>query len=59
MSLLLLIALISCAFQAGREYQSKHTLEYNPMVMVALIVLSFVLGITMIGYLTPQPIWLD
>jgi hypothetical protein len=59
MSLILLIFLISCAFQAGREYQSKYTLEYNPVVMVALLVLSFMLGVIMIGYLTPQTIWLD
>lgn len=59
MSLILLVFSILCAFQAGREYESKHTLEYNPVAMVALIVLSFMLGVTMIGYLTPQTIWVD
>ena len=59
MSLLLLLFLILCAFQSGREYQSKYTMEYNPVVMVALLVLSFVLGIIMIGYLTPQTIWVE
>jgi hypothetical protein len=59
MSLLLLLFLILCAFQAGREYESKHTLGYNPMVMVALVVLSLVLGIIMIGLLTPQTIWVE
>lgn len=59
MSLILLIFCIACAFAAGREYESRNTLEYSPEALGMLLFCSVVLGLILIGILSPEAIWLD
>jgi hypothetical protein len=59
MSLILLIFCIGCAFAAGREYESRGTLEHSPGALGLLLVCSLVLGLILIGILSPTTIWLD
>jgi hypothetical protein len=58
-SIILLIFCIACAFGAGREYESKGTLEHSPGALGLLLVCSLVLGLIVIGILSPTTIWLD
>ena len=59
MEVILLLFCIACAFAAGREYESRNTIEYSPGALVALLVCSLVLGLILIGILSPDTIWLD
>ena len=59
MELILLIFCIGCAFAAGNEYSYKDSLDFSPGTLVALSVCSLVLGLILIGILSPEAIWID
>ena len=58
-SIILLIFCIACAFGAGREYESRSTIGYSPGALGLLLICSLVLGLIVIGILSPTTIWLD
>jgi hypothetical protein len=44
---------------AGVEYSNRGTLGYQPTILCMLLACAFVLGVILIGYLTPETIWID
>jgi hypothetical protein len=59
MALILLAFCIGCAFSAGREYECRNTLEHSPEALGMLLVCALVLGLIMIGILSPEALWID
>ena len=59
MPLILLIVCIACAFMAGVEYSYNDTLNYSPGLFVGLLVCSVILGLILIGVLSPEALLID
>jgi hypothetical protein len=59
MALILLILCIATAFSAGREYECRTTLEYSPETLGTLLVCSVILGLILIGILSPEALLID
>jgi len=59
MSIILLIFSLACAFAAGVEYSSRNTLDYSPGALGGLVFCAVVLGLIVIGILSPEALQLD
>jgi hypothetical protein len=59
MALILLIFCIATAFCAGREFECRTTLDYSPGALGALLVCSVILGLILIGVLSPEALLID
>jgi hypothetical protein len=59
MALILLVFCIATAFSAGREYECRTTLDYSPGALGTLLVCSVILGLILIGILSPQALLID
>jgi len=59
MPLILLMVCIACAFMAGMEYSSRYTLDYSPGALGGLLFCAVVLGLILIGVLSPEALLID
>ena len=50
---------LACAFAAGLEYSCKDTLEFSPGMLGGLLVCAVVLGLILIGILSPEALLID
>ena len=59
MPLILLVVCIASAFMAGVEYSYRNTLDYSPEAFGGLLVCSVILGLILIGVLSPEALLID
>jgi hypothetical protein len=50
---------LACAFAAGLEYSCRDTLDFSPGALGGLLFCAVVLGLILIGILSPEALLID